>query len=243
MRRVNILNLEFQMGENIIEIHPVLLKEGKELILCDAGYPNQLSQIESELHRYGHTINDLTKVIITHHDHDHIGSLELLKNANPSLELISSKLEKSFIDGSEKSLLLLKAEKHSKELCEEKAGFWQMFANYLATINKIDIDRTVEENDYIASGIKIISTPGHTPGHLSVLLEEESIIIVGDAFTYENNQLAIANPECTFDIDECMNSIKKIRDLKLKKLICYHGGLVETNSIELLNKLLKEETV
>ncbi|QTL97882.1 MBL fold metallo-hydrolase [Iocasia frigidifontis] len=239
MKRYNILTLEFKMGEDINEVHPLLIQEGEELILCDAGYPNQITQIESELNRFGFGINDLTKVFISHHDHDHIGSLESLKKRNPSIKVISSKIEKPFIDGSEKSLRLIQAEEYNKTLSKEKREFGEQFVNYLATINTVSVDITVKEDDYIANGVKIISTPGHTPGHLSILLEEESVLFVGDALAYENNRFIIANPEFTLDIDECMNSIRKIKNMKIQKMICYHGGLVESDISDSLSKLLK----
>lgn len=239
MKRYNILTLEFKIKNDIIKVHPVLIKEGKELILFDAGYPNQLNQIESELNRLEFSINDLTKVFISHHDHDHIGSLKSLKMKNPSIEVISSKIEKSFIDGSEKSLRLVQAEKYNQTLAEEEREVGESFVKYLETINTVNVDITVKENDYIASGIRVISTPGHTPGHLSLFLEEESVLLVGDALAYENNQLSIANPEFTLDIDECINSIRKIKKMEIKKLICYHGGLVESNISDSLKKIVK----
>lgn len=241
MKRYNILTLEFKIKNDIIKVHPVLIKEGKELILFDAGYPNQLNQIESELNRLEFSINDLTKVFISHHDHDHIGSLKSLKMKNPSIEVISSKIEKSFIDGSEKSLRLVQAEKYNQTLAEEEREVGESFVKYLETINTVNVDITVKENDYIASGIRVISTPGHTPGHLSLFLEEESVLLVGDALAYENNQLSIANPEFTLDIDECINSIRKIKKMEIKKLICYHGGLVESNILDSLKKLLNKD--
>ncbi|ADO77200.1 MBL fold metallo-hydrolase [Halanaerobium praevalens] len=241
MKRYNILTLEFKIKNDIIKVHPVLIKEGKELILFDAGYPNQLNQIESELNRLEFSINDLTKVFISHHDHDHIGSLKSLKMKNPFIEVISSKIEKSFIDGSEKSLRLVQAEKYNQTLAEEEREVGESFVKYLETINTVNVDITVKENDYIASGIRVISTPGHTPGHLSLFLEEESVLLVGDALAYENNQLSIANPEFTLDIDECINSIRKIKKMEIKKLICYHGGLVESNISDSLKKLLNKD--
>jgi glyoxylase-like metal-dependent hydrolase (beta-lactamase superfamily II) len=54
-------------------VHPTLVFTNKELVLCDTGNKNQLPLIEEELNKYGFTIKDITKVVITHHDHDHIG--------------------------------------------------------------------------------------------------------------------------------------------------------------------------
>lgn len=238
MNRYHILTLEFKMENNVIKVHPVLIQEDQELILCDAGYPNQLTQIELELNKLGFAINDLTQVFISHHDHDHIGSLKLLKDKIPSLKVLSSKLEKPFIEGSEKSLRLIQAEAYNETLSKDEREFGKRFVNYLAGINTVDVDILVKEGDYIANGVKIIATPGHTPGHLSILLEEESVLFVGDALAYENHQLIVANPEFTLDIETCMNSIRKIKDMKVEKLICYHGGLVESNIQESLNKLL-----
>jgi len=225
VKRYNILTLTYKIGEDVIEVHPVLIQEGKELILCDAGYPNQIEQIESELNKFGFGINDLTKVLISHHDHDHIGSLASLKARNPSLQVMASEIEKPFIN---------------QTLSEEARAFGELFANYLATINTVKVDITVKGDDYIANGVKIISTPGHTPGHLSVLLEEESVLFVGDALAYENDQFTIANPEFTLDIDACIKSIRKIKNMQSEKIICYHGGLVASKISDALSELLQK---
>jgi len=240
VKRYNILTLTYKIGEDVIEVHPVLIQEGKELILCDAGYPNQIEQIESELNKFGFGINDLTKVLISHHDHDHIGSLASLKARNPSLQVMASEIEKPFIDGSKKALRLIQAEEYNQTLSEEARAFGELFANYLATINTVKVDITVKGDDYIANGVKIISTPGHTPGHLSVLLEEESVLFVGDALAYENDQFTIANPEFTLDIDACIKSIRKIKNMQSEKIICYHGGLVASKISDALSELLQK---
>ncbi|WP_083189786.1 MBL fold metallo-hydrolase [Orenia metallireducens] len=241
MRMYNILTLKFDMGKDLIEVHPLLIQEGEELILCDAGYPNQLQQIELELKRCGFTMRDLTKIFISHHDHDHIGSIGQLKENNPSVEIITSEIEKPFVEGTEKSLRLIQAEEYNESLNEEEKEFGEAFANYLKTINSVKVNTIVGDGDYIAKGVKVVSTPGHTPGHQSILLESESILFTGDALAFENNRLIIANPEFTLDIDECMKSIRKISDMKLSKLICYHGGLVENGISESLSELLENE--
>jgi glyoxylase-like metal-dependent hydrolase (beta-lactamase superfamily II) len=78
-------------------VHSVIVFSNKGLILCDTGYKNQLSQIEHELNQYGFSIKDITKVVITHHDHDHIGSLKSIKDKNNDVEIISSKIEAEYI--------------------------------------------------------------------------------------------------------------------------------------------------
>ena len=227
MQRYYVLTLAFKMGDTTIEVHPVLIREGNDLILCDAGYPNQMDQIEAELAKYGYLVKDLTKVFITHHDHDHVGSLALLKQKNPMLKILSSELEAPYINGTQKSLRLIQAEAYNQTLPDEGRVFGEQFVNYLKTISSAPVDEIVSDKDYIAEGVRVIATPGHTPGHSSLMLEDENILIVGDALAYENHELTIANPEFTLDLDGCEQSIQKIRQMKFQKLICYHGGIVE----------------
>ena len=44
----------------------------------------------------------------------------------------------------------------------------------------------VENNHEVAPGIRMIDTPGHTPGHMSLMVESEgqSLLIIGDAITH-----------------------------------------------------------
>lgn len=46
-----------------------------------------------------------------------------------------------------------------------------------------------------------------------------------DAAALENNQLCIANPQFTLDIDNANKSISKILNYDAETYICYHGGI------------------
>ena len=66
--------------------------------------------------------------------------------------------------------------------------------------------------------------PGHTPGHSSLLLENESIVITGDAMAQENGVPVTANPQFALDREEAEASLKKLLALRAKAHYCYHGG-------------------
>lgn len=71
---------------------------------------------------------------------------------------------------------------------------------------KVDIE--VENHDLFewGGGCKIISTPGHTSGHISILLRKHNILITGDAAVVEDGDLVIANPHFYLDIAEAEKS-------------------------------------
>jgi mRNA degradation ribonuclease J1/J2 len=56
-------------------IHPTLLWDDENVILVDTGVPGQLQAIREAMDKLGVPFRRLDKVIITHQDVDHIGSL------------------------------------------------------------------------------------------------------------------------------------------------------------------------
>lgn len=240
MLQYEILTINQKIGQQVFSIHPVIIKNDTELVLYDAGCPNQIDQIDSELQKHGFCIQDITKIVISHQDHDHIGSLKVLKDLNRNAEIISSPIEAPYINGNKISLRLLQAEEYNKTLSGKNLEFGIQFVNYLKTIQDCVVDKFVNDGEYIIQGMKVVTTPGHTPGHISLFLEEEEVFVAGDALAVENKELVIANPEFTLDLETCKKSIEKIKNLAPKKIICYHGGSIENNIDALLENVIAD---
>ena len=89
------------------------------------------------------------------------------------------------------------------------------------------MDIEVQDGDIFnwCGGCTIVGTPGHTTGHISIYINEEQVLIAGDAATIENGELVIANPQFTLDLDKAKESLQKIKAYGAKEIICYHGGI------------------
>lgn len=220
------------------KIYPVLIHTEDDLILVDAGYPNQMPVIRDALNRFGFKIEDLTKVIITHHDHDHMGSLAALKRLNPEMMVYASEFERPFISGEKTSMRLEQARRYNETLEGEALIFGQQFERYLSTIEPCHVEGVLSGDLNFLEGIDIIETPGHTPGHISLYLKKEKVLITGDACVLEKGFLEIANPEFTLDFPSSFQSLSKILKLSPNKLICYHGGQLKENVDGALRKLI-----
>ena len=80
-------------------IHPVVLWDNDDVILVDAGLPDQLPQIQDAIDKTDIPFERLSKVIITHHDLDHIGSLNSILNASSKkVDVLAHEAEKPFIE-------------------------------------------------------------------------------------------------------------------------------------------------
>ena len=222
-----ILDIRFKFGNTEDIIHPVILKDDKEMILVDCGYTGFMPLIEDAIKAQNLDCNQLTKILITHHDHDHMGALADFKAKYPNIKIVASEIEAPYITGEKKSLRLEQAESLQNTLGDEQKAFGKAFCEIIRNVKPAKVDILVNDGEIMnwCGGCEIISTPGHTPGHISLYLKNKKTIITGDAAALENNQLVIANPQFTLDIDNASRSISKILSYHAETFICYHGGI------------------
>ena len=72
-------------------------------------------------------------------------------------------------------------------------------------------------------GLRIVTTPGHTAGHIAVLDEVGRILVAGDALGTTSGSLAGSNPQFTEDAAAAKASISKMGALEFDILLVGHG--------------------
>lgn len=209
-------------------MHPVILEDDKELILIDCCLVGNWELIKNSMKEKNINPEKLTKVIITHQDLDHIGSLVEIKKEIPNVKIYAHKLEIPYIDGAKKPLRLEQAEKIYDTLSENEKIGAKIFEERIKAVPKVDIDVSLSGNEEFpwCGGTKIINTPGHTPGHICIYVESKKTLISGDAVIANNGKLEIANPNFTLDMKKAMKSIKNLLNYEIEEVICFHGGIV-----------------
>jgi len=140
MNKLKVLKVEFKFNGIIDSIYPVILSDEKDMILIDCGYPNFLPLIEESAMKSGINLSKLTKVIITHHDFDHMGSAADFKRKYPNVKILSSIIEVEYIGGKEKSLRLQQAESIYDKLPEEQKESAMSFQKMLESIENVKVD-------------------------------------------------------------------------------------------------------
>lgn len=219
------LPIEFEFNGQKNTIYPSLIISNNELTLVDTGYTNFLTLIENEILKNGYEIKNLKNIIITHYDDDHIGSLYDFKEKYPWINIIASDIESKYISGEMKSERLVQAEELLDNMSNEEIEFGKWFINQLKNLKHVAIDKKVRDGDMILHNkCRVIATPGHTSGHISLYFPSIKSVITGDAAVNENHDLVIANPSFCLDIERAEQSLKKIKNLKAEHYYCYHGG-------------------
>ncbi|HET7657130.1 MAG TPA: MBL fold metallo-hydrolase [Bacillales bacterium] len=102
---VEMFELSAQVMGKVDTVHPTLIYDGDIAILVDTGYPGQLDQLLSLLEGAQVPLENLSKIVMTHQDIDHIGNLPgLVEARNGAVIVMADAKEMPYIQG-EKPLM------------------------------------------------------------------------------------------------------------------------------------------
>ena len=219
-----------QEPESVLNL-TLIVDEYNDNTLVDAGLPDQMEAISAALVEAGIGVGDLRRIIFTHQDLDHVGSGAALVRQSGARVLAHS-ADAPYIEG---SLRLLKP---SPEMLEQRPQMREV----LERLEPVGIDEYVEDGTRLdlAGGTKVISTPGHTPGHISLYLERSKVLIAGDALRAERGSLNGPNPSMTLEMPTAIQSIRRLADLEIDTIVCYHGGVVSEDVNGQLRRVVQE---
>jgi len=219
----------------------VLTWDENNLVLIDAGFPGQTDAIVKAISDEGFDVTNLTYLIITHQDWDHIGCVMDLQKLVPDLKVLAHEEEAPYIDGRKTPIKLAARLAEYDTLSTEMRGRCDWQKDYYAS-NEITIHETLSDGEIlpICGGIEVIHTPGHTPGHIVLHLQDSDILVCGDACNIKDGQLIGANPVHTFDVVQADASLTKIKSRNPSGIVAYHGGYLKLSKDEGCNIMFSE---
>jgi glyoxylase-like metal-dependent hydrolase (beta-lactamase superfamily II) len=177
-------------GGGPVPTNVTLVKTGSELVLIDAGsgptFQPTAGKLTENLEAAGISPDAITKVVFTHGHADHLwGAIDDFGDGErfPNAEYVIGAAEWDFWTDPDTP----------SRVPDWLKGMAIGSARVLRTLeNKIE---RRNDGDEVAPGLIYLSTPGHTPGHMSVLLESggKRLLVGGDVFN--NNAVSFAKPE------------------------------------------------
>lgn len=182
--------------------HAYLILE-PELTLVDSGNPGQAGKVFRYLDRLGRRPQELKRIIITHHDLDHMGSAAAIKRVSGA-QLCAHQAEVDYVEGRRLG------RPFPKGLAGLLGGrLW----------GRPQVDRAVFEEE-LPGGIQVLWTPGHTPGSLCLLLD--GILLSGDLI-WVGKRLREPPPWFTADPSQARASIARVAQLSFHLMLPGHG--------------------
>ena len=65
-------------------------------------------------------------------------------------------------------------------------------------------------------------------------------MVARDALTAEGGSLNGPNPSMTLDVPEATRSVRRLAELDVETIVCYHGGVVGEDANGQLRRVLRE---
>lgn len=239
---VEMIEIQAEAFGSKTNIFPTLIWDDSSAVLVDTGMPGHWNQIKSAMLKVGVDPRQLTAIILTHQDLDHIGSIEEIKNElGQQIPVYAHELDRPYIEG---DLPLIKSTPAAmaKVINALPEQYREEALKLCDNFPKVNIDQTVVDGQILpfCGGIHIIHTPGHTEGHISLYLQKSKTLIAADAMMCINGKLHGPVPQTSLDLPKAQQSLEKFLDYEVEAVICYHGGLCELGAKEQIRKILKE---
>ena len=86
--------------------------------------------------------------------------------------------------------------------------------------------------------LRIVTTPGHTPGHIAVLDEALGVLVAGDALTTNDGRPTSWPLGSTEDREEAQRSVAKLAALDFETLFVGHGEPITPGAAALVREFL-----
>lgn len=187
-----------------------LLLDDHELTLIDAALPGNTGKIIRYIESLGRSPTELRHLILTHAHPDHTGTI-------PSL-----------LDRADLRVLV-----HEKEVVREENGSLRLFYPgqlvslpwNMPFIRKIFAHELIEEGQTlpILGGLKVLHTPGHTRGSISLYIEERKILFTGDNLIGFAKGFTRPFPFPGTDLKDYRRSVERLAELDFDVACVGHG--------------------
>lgn len=187
----------------------VYLIKGEESILVDTGLSFLGAGILRELEAMKVPLQSIRHILLTHYDLDHIGNAVMLQKRTGA-KLWTSEEDAPYILGK-----------------KPRPGF----KKYLPLLFRVKVPETIStfhDGDTIA-GLRVIHTPGHTPGHVCLLYGE--MLFAGDLVKNDKGRLIPYPAGWNWDNAMMQDSIRKMSGFPFRWVCPAHGRPVEISDL------------
>jgi glyoxylase-like metal-dependent hydrolase (beta-lactamase superfamily II) len=205
-----------KIGESVYHLPEIVggptILVGDSVVVVDTGVPDSEGAILAAVEEIGRSAGDVTDIVITHADGDHIGSLRALVERTGAT-VWAGEHEAAVIEGTAPS----------------RGGDTRRTAT---------VDRRFAPGETLPlhGGIETVDTHDHTTGHVSLFLPQERILIAGDAI---NNREGLGGSPArnTANADDARTAVSTLADLRPDAIVFGHGSSILAGAAEQLEEL------
>jgi glyoxylase-like metal-dependent hydrolase (beta-lactamase superfamily II) len=195
--------------------NPYIVVDPDGLTLIDAGLPRTDKKILAYITSIGKSAKDVKRIILTHSDLDHMGGLSALQKATGA-RTYASKIEAD-------AIAIGKASREIKGGGIVRKILFAIIGPFFKA-TPFQVDEILADGQTLGS-LRVLETPGHTPGHISLFSESTGVLFCGDSMVSENG-LQASRPALSWDSGQAKESVAKQAQLGARIVCSGHGPVV-----------------
>lgn len=211
-----------------------LLVSGDSSWLIDSGMAGDVDQIVAELQRGGFELSSLRFVLLTHAHADHMGSAaELVRRSGA--RVLAHRQEVPYVEQGD-------ALPASSSLTR---FLLQLAQRVLTAHPSPKVDRALKDGDVVEvmGGLRVVHTPGHTPGSICLYQPEQRLLFCGDLLFNKHPVtgrigLQLPMPLVSGDMAKVRESVHRVAQLPVDVLCPGHGEPIVGNAQAQIKALL-----
>ncbi len=236
---------EMQPPRSLIEVAPrvyqVRLRGTSSFLLLDSrvtivdtGTVGSGRRILEALNAAGRRPDEVEQIIITHYHPDHMGSLPELRQ-RLGMRTAVHVLEAPFVEG--RLPMPNVFPRHRNVLSRVAQPILERWP-----FTPVPVDLVLHDGDElpVLGGLRVVHTPGHTPGHVCLYVRDLALLVVGDALQYRRGALDLPSRVFTEDMDEARRSVAKLALLEVQTIAFSHFRPVQRAGSEHLRRFALE---
>ncbi len=191
------------------------------LTLVDTGTPGGASAILAAIRALGREQSDVGRILLTHRHADHAGNAaELARETGAPVHV--APLEAPFVrDGAEQPRPSPATPMGSALVPYVKLALpW--------ALPPMPVQETLDDGEEVGP-FRIIATPGHTAGHVSLLWQERGLLFAGDAAA---NLTGVGPHPAADDPAQARDSFRRLAERDFKGAVFGHGRTVRSRAAD-----------
>ena len=216
---------------NLGSVNAYLCIDEDGLTLIDTGMPGKGDDILNYINKIGYDYAGLKRILITHADLDHAGSLAHLVTETNAV-----------VHASEATAGYLREGKSPPHMPRLAQAILNRFLRYGVVTNV----KHIRDGDQlpVLGGLNVVATPGHTLDHLSYYSPVTGALFAGDILHTRRNKLQLTPKRVTADMAKARQSARRLLALSPVVFACGHGTPMqdhESGDLMMLQLSLKAE--
>lgn len=156
-------------------VRAFLLDTAGELTLVDTLFEDDAREVLAAIHALGRSPRDLKHIVLTHAHRSHLGGLAALKRETGAT-VLAHEWEADIVAGDRAAQSVGLKPTRPFRTYPFQVGIFLGRPRH----RPCEVDEPAGEDDAVGP-LRVLHTPGHSPGHLALWWEERGLLIAGDA--------------------------------------------------------------